>query len=196
MKSGKFDNKTTKKTDSKSIRTFSYTLEINNVSHNFYEVDRIKNVTSDQLPFKNHVSHFQTTRNIRTSELLPLIHKKYGIKSMSIMFNHIDKNGFNDISPYKINMFFCKKWDKNNPKEIEILKKIKADKLIFTISHLKNYLIETAKGDKISIITSGNPKISSRYETYSIYNSVEFFNQMINVYEKIEIESKQENSIT
>ena len=107
MKSGKFDNKTTKKTDSKSIRTFSYTLEINNVSHNFYEVDRIKNVTSDQLPFKNHVSHFQTTRNIRTSELLPLIHKKYGIKSMSIMFNHIDKNGFNDISPYKINMFFC-----------------------------------------------------------------------------------------
>ena len=196
MKSGKFDNKTTKKTDSKSIRTFSYTLEINNVSHNFYEVDRIKNVTSDQLPPPNNVSHFQTTRNIRTSELLPLIHKKYGIKSMSIMFNHIDKNGFNDISPYKINMFFCKKWDKNNPKEIEILKKIKADKLIFTISHLKNYLIETAKGDKISIITSGNPKISSRYETYSIYNSVEFFNQMINVYEKIEIESKQENSIT
>jgi len=190
MKQGKFHSKKTVKTDKKTINSFVLSLKLSGIKHFYYSIDRVKNIKFNQLPDIDQCCHFQTTKNIRSSEILNIIDKKYGIEKIHMSFNHIDNLGFNDVSRYKIGMLLVKNWKDNNKDEIKILESIVAEKIIKPYSHVKNYLIITKSGGKISIVTSANPKISSRFEQYSVYNNEQFFENMIKMYEKIEIESK------
>lgn len=148
-------------------------------------IDRISNLDFQKIPEKNRCLKIMTTKNINSIEILDKINSKFKIKSIIISFAVISPDAVEILNKYKINGLIGRQKNEFDFLSNTEIEEIKTDLKKKRISHIKNYIIECENDNFITVITSANPKISSKNEVYIIDNDIEFYKKMIMNFEKI-----------
>jgi hypothetical protein len=101
----------------------------------------------------------------------PTINKYSRIIEINACFSSINHVGIKELNRYNVNNILT---NGKNPLEYkgEVLKYKNYSK---SPSHLRNFTIKTIDDEYLSVITSANPSVSSRNESYVIINSKAIF---------------------
>lgn len=158
---------------------FDYVLKTQNISvlNKFKTVtcNRISDLTANDIPQKNETTFILTKKNINSSEILEIINAKHKIINLYLAFSSINKTGINNCNKYHIKKIITNGVNQHDG--------LIYDEILIKPSHLRYIICECENDNYISCISTANLSISSRNETYTLENSKEYFDFILNIYD-------------
>lgn len=183
----------TKKSNKKDYSSFEqsyanfFKTKVNAIK--FSSIDKIRHLS--ELPKLDECHFIMTTSNINSFEILDAINKIHKIKKIYASFNVINNIGIDYIKKYNVECIIMHSHDgKKQFQDLEDNNKKISNNVKKYIQHTKIILCECENDTYISINSSTNPSISSRNESYIIYNSKEYFDNIKDYFENQELKQK------
>ena len=141
------------------------------VNWQYLEFGKIRELT--KLPQQNEAFRILCNRNINAAEILNVF---TSIDEISCSFATINKTGLDIINKFKVKNLFARIHPVNeNEYFAPLFEQLIAEKKYKITGHLKIFLIKSNE-EFYTVITSANPKTSSQFECYTIYNSEKYYN--------------------
>lgn len=187
-KTSLFKDKKTQQKNTKTIEVFHQSYIEDRLKTNYKIINRINDLTEKDIPEKGECLKIMTLRNINSAEIIAVIKMKFDIEVVDLSYLVINDVGFKLLENENIRYITCLNYygDDKYLKYKKLTEDLNPKKINVSTSHVKNLLIKTTCGNYFNIITSTNPKISARCESYTIENSKIAYNNMLkNYYERI-----------